>query len=121
MEMFPGSDCGSHRHRCGFKVEKKMKLQWRARSRSPASSSGSKICSGAAQRCWRMSMSGMAKLYPGSVFDGCGKSGGCGSYAARDGDRRRDDGALVTAAWGCIALAADKIVKRESGVTPAVR
>ena len=28
---------------------------------------------------------------------------------------------LVTAAWGCIALAADKIVKRESGVTPAVR
>ena len=28
---------------------------------------------------------------------------------------------LVTAAWGCIALAADKIVKRESGVEPAVR
>ncbi len=28
---------------------------------------------------------------------------------------------LVTAAWGCIALAADKVVKRESGVTPAVR
>ena len=28
---------------------------------------------------------------------------------------------LVTAAWGCIALAADKIVKRESGVAPAVR
>ena len=28
---------------------------------------------------------------------------------------------LVTAAWGCISLAADKIVKRESGVTPAVR
>ena len=27
-----------------------------------------KICSGAAQRCWRMSMSGMAKLYPGSRF-----------------------------------------------------
>ena len=28
---------------------------------------------------------------------------------------------LVTAAWGCIALAADKIVKRESELTPAVR
>lgn len=83
------------------KVEKKMKLQWRARSRSPASSSGSKICSGAAQRCWRMSMSGMAKLYPGSRFDGCGKSGGCGSYAARDGDRRRDDG---TSGHGCVGL-----------------
>ena len=28
---------------------------------------------------------------------------------------------LVTAAWGCIALAADKIVKRESNMTPAAR
>ena len=28
---------------------------------------------------------------------------------------------LVTAAWGCIALAADKIVKRESNMTPATR
>ena len=35
------------------------------------------------------------------VFDGCGKSGGCGSYAARDGDRRRDDG---TSGHGCVGL-----------------
>ena len=32
---------------------------------------------------------------------GCGKSGGCGSYAARDGDRRRDDG---TSGHGCVGL-----------------
>ena len=50
------------------KVEKKNEAAVEGKIRSPASSSGSKICSGAAQRCWRMSMSGMAKLYPGSRF-----------------------------------------------------
>ena len=54
-----------------------------------------------------------------------------GNYACHDGFRSRYQktchcvgvtmALLVTAAWGCIALAADKIVKRESGVTPAVR